>query len=784
MNNNPSPSAVPARATAVLLALLAAANIIGGGWLLMLHGSPYYLVAGLGLAAIAAGLWMRSGAARPGYAAWLALTLAWSLWEVGLDWWQLVPRLWIWFVIGAWLALPWMGRSLGQLHRWTAPRQAAPLMLALLATALAGIAALLTPAPAREGQLVSSAAPQPAAGATSDWPSYGGTAAGQRYAPAAQITPANVQGLQVAWHFHTGDKPGPGDPTEITNENTPLEVGGNLYLCTPHSIAIALDAATGREKWRFDPKLQSPVGFKHFEHMTCRGVSYHDDAAYQITGQSCPQRILLPTADARLIALDANTGQPCPGFGQGGTVNLDVRVGPHAPGGYYSTSPPAVTRDLVIVGGHVSDNVSTNEPSGVIRAFDVHDGHLVWAWDSGQPDDPADIAGTKDFTHNSPNMWSVPSVDEALGLVYLPMGNQTPDQWGGQRTEASERVSAGVVALDVATGRMRWWHQFVHHDLWDMDVGGQPSLVDLDTADGRVPALVASTKQGSLYVLDRRTGKAILQVDEKPVPQGAAPGDRTAATQPMSRLSFSPPPLREADMWGSTALDQLWCRVRFRSLRYDGMFTPPSLQGSLVYPGNFGVFDWGGVSVDPVRQWLVANPDTMAFISRLIPKSESPSGEHSHGEANGIKYVAGIPFDIQLEPFLSPLGVPCQAPPWGFVAGVDLRSATIAWQHRNGTIRDSSFLPLPFPLGVPSLGGTIVTAGGVAFLSGTLDNYLRAYDAANGRELWKARLPAGGQSTPMSFADAKGRQFVVVTAGGHGSLGTKPGDDVIAYALP
>jgi quinoprotein glucose dehydrogenase len=317
-----------------------------------------------------------------------------------------------------------------------------------------------------------------------------------------------------------------------------------------------------------------------------------------------------------------------------------------------------------------------------------------------------------------------------------------------------------------------------------MDVGGQPSLTDLDTADGRVPALIASTKQGSIYVLDRRSGKALLQVDEQPVPQGAVQGDRTSPTQPMSRLNFSPKPLRESDMWGSTALDQLWCRVRFRSLRYEGMFTPPSLQGSLVYPGNFGVFDWGGISVDPLRQWLIANPDTMAFISRLIPKSESPQGEHSHGEANGIKHVAGIPFDIQLEPFLSPLGIPCQAPPWGFVAGVDLRRGAIAWQHRNGTIRDSSVLPLPFPLGVPSLGGTIVTAGGVAFLSGTLDNYVRAYDAASGRELWKARLPAGGQSTPMSFADAKGKQFVVVTAGGHGSLGTKPGDDVIAYALP
>lgn len=780
-----------ALATALVLALLALVLLAGGAWLAALHGSWYYVLAGAALLAVGWLLLSGRRAALPAYAAWLAATTAWALWEVRLDWWQLVPRVWLWWVLGLWLLVPWVRRALPAPPTEVVRARPGALPVALFAVFVVGVIALARPVPASQGELAPAAAPAPTTNvepgrAAPDWPSYGAGPGGTRYSPLAQITPANASQLRVAWHYHSGDKPGPGDPTETTDENTPIKVGDSLYLCTPHSIAIALDAATGQERWRFDPKITSPVGFKHFEHMTCRGLAFHDDAAAgsATPAATCPRRIFLPTADARLIALDADTGRPCADFGHGGTVDLRTRIGPFQPGGYYSTSPPAVTRQLVIVGGHVSDNVSTDEPSGVVRAFDVHDGHLVWAWDAGRPDDTGPPAPGRVYTRNSPNMWSVPSVDESLGLVYLPMGNQTPDQWGAQRTPESERLSAGIVALDLATGHLRWWHQFTHHDLWDMDVGGQPSLIDLRTPDGTVPALVASTKQGSVYVLDRRDGRALVETDETAVPQGAVQGDHTAPTQPVSRLNFDPPRLHERDMWGSTPFDQLWCRIQFRSLRYDGMFTPPSLRGSLVYPGNFGVMDWGGVSVDPARKIMIANPSYMAFLSRLIPKDEHRSDGQQHGEANGIKQVQGIPYDIQLQPFLSPLGIPCQAPPWGYVAGVDLQTDRIAWMHRNGTIRDSAPLPLPLPLGVPSLGGTIVTAGGVAFLSGTLDYYLRAYDVRDGRELWKARLPAGGQATPISIADRHGRQLVVVTAGGHGSLGTKAGDDVIAYALP
>lgn len=805
--------------SAFVVALCGAAMLLGGIRLMNESGSLYFTVAGALLLLVAVFLLFRARIAIPLYTLFLLGSAGWAVWEVGFDWWQLLPRLDVWFVLGLWLLLPWPRRGLGRDPYLATARGTGGgfLFVGLLVVAIIGLVGVFRPVPDLAGEFAMNDVSGPqgdrAARADGDWTDYGGSPYGQRYSPLKQITPENVSQLQVAWKLQTGDLPGPDDPTETTAENTPLKVGDTVYLCTPHSRVIAVDAATGAKRWEFDPKIQSPVGFKHWEHMTCRGVSYHDDARYAaalipapattaagapapastaplpanvLAAGTCPRRLFLPTADARLIAINADNGQVCDDFGDKGTVNLRANIGPFTPGGYYSTSPPAVTKDLVIIGGHVTDNESTDEPSGVIRAYDVHDGHLVWNWDPGRPDDTAPIAPDGTYTRNAPNMWSVFSVDENLGLLYLPMGNQTPDQYAATRTPTSEKYGAGLVALDVATGKVKWNYQFTHHDLWDMDVGGQPTLVDLATDNGVKPAILASTKQGSIYVLDRRDGTPIYPIREVPRPQGAVSGDHTAATQPMSDLNMAPPDLREADMWGTTPFDMLWCRVRFRSLRYEGMYTPPSLQGSLVYPGNFGVFDWGGVSVDPTRQLLLANPSYMAFQSRLIPNDQLAKVEVAapKSETEGIKQAKGIPYAIELSPFLSPLGIPCQTPPWGYVAGVDLRTGKTIWKHRNGTILDSAPLPIPMPLGVPSMGGMVTTAGGLTFLSGTLDYYLRAYDVRTGRKLWEARLPAGGQATPMSYADDKGNQYILVVAGGHGSLGTKQGDWVIAYSLP
>lgn len=786
------------RLLGVLLLLMGLALLAGGIKLSQLGGSLYYLIAGIGFALSGVLLLALRRIALGLYGLVLLGSTLWALWEVGLDWWQLVPRLSLWFALGVVLLLPWARRPLlgqpGKLNTGL-------LSLAVVLSGATAVASQFTFPGEIKGELgrdsteLSSTAPAMPDG---DWQAYGRTEFGDRYSPLRQITPNNVHKLEEAWRIRTGDLPTSDDPVELTNENTPLKVNGKLYACTAHSKVLALDPDTGAEIWRFDPQIKSPVGFKGFAHMTCRGVSYYDENNYvnmdgapapkiseagQAVVRSCPRRLYLPTADARLIAINADTGKVCEGFGNQGVVDLTQGIGPFTAGGYYSTSPAAITRELVIIGGHVTDNESTNEPSGVIRAYDVHDGRLVWNWDSDNPDETAPLAPGKTYSRNSANMWSLASVDEKLGMVYLPLGNQTPDQWGADRTPGAEKFSAGIVALDLATGKVRWNYQFTHHDLWDMDVGSQPTLLDLKTADGVKPALIAPTKQGSLYVLDRRDGSAIVPIREIPAPQGAVKGDHTAPTQARSDLNLLGPDLTEAAMWGASPFDQMLCRIQFRELRYEGQYTPPSEQGSLIYPGNVGVFNWGGVSVDPVRQLLFTSPNYMAFVSKMVPRAEVAEGSKRESETSGVQPNTGAPYAVIMHPFMSPLGVPCQAPAWGYVAGIDLTTNKVVWKHKNGTSRDSSPIPIGLPVGVPSMGGSMVTAGGLGFLSGTLDQYLRAYDVNTGKELWKSRLPAGGQATPMTYTGKDGQQYVLVMAGGHGSLGTKMGDYVIAYKL-
>ncbi|MBU0892723.1 MAG: membrane-bound PQQ-dependent dehydrogenase, glucose/quinate/shikimate family [Gammaproteobacteria bacterium] len=672
-----------------------------------------------------------------------------------------------------------------------------------------------------------------------EWHAYGRTGGGQRYSPLDQIDPANVAKLQVAWEHRTGDMRGqPGDPEETTFQVTPLKIDNRLFLCTPHQSVIALDATTGAALWRYDPQIQGELALQH---LTCRGLSYrpatattaapagnanahpavanavptqpatatlelassipntprNPSAGQPIAARSapaargdCDAKLYMPTADGRVLALDPETGAVCTNFGNGtGQIDLWANMPNVKPGSYYSTSPVVVAKDLLIVGGTVLDNVSTQEASGVIRAFDATTGALVWNWDAGNPENTAPLPVGERYTPNSPNSWSISSVDAALGMVYVPLGNQPPDQWGGNRSEAAEKYSSSVVALDLATGKVRWVFQTVRHDLWDYDVPSQPSLIDLTVNGQTIPALVQPTKQGELFVLDRRTGQPVLPVTEVPAPQGAAEGDYTALTQPQSALSFAPPALTEKDMWGATMFDQLACRIAFKRLRYEGRYTPPSEEGSLIYPGNFGVFNWGSVSVDPQRQTVFATPTYLAFTSQLVRRKDNVTHyvqgkDGPKGSLPALNENVGAPFAVKLGPFTSPLGLPCQEPPWGYVAAADLTTGKVAWMHRNGTVRDSSPLPLPFRMGVPNLGGPIMTAGGVAFLSGTLDNYVRAYDVRSGSEIWRSRLPAGGQATPMTYLGADGRQYLLVVAGGHGSLGTKAGDHVIAYALP
>ena len=613
-----------------------------GAWLAVLGGSIYYVLAGIALLGSAWLLFRGRSAGLFVYAAVLIVTMAWALWEVGFDFWQLAPRGDLLVPLGILLLLPWVTRGLAPRAQLTSGAGLA-LALSLLLSGGIAITALFNHPNDQNGVLPSRSLGSVAYfAAPGDWPAYAGTWAGLKWSPLAQIRPDNVKKLDVAWHVHTGDLKRPSDPGEFTYEMTPIKVGDLLYLCTPHDIVIALDPVTGKTRWRFDPH----VNVNGTQHMSCRGVSYYDSNAapggppMPPRAQDCSTRIFVATNDARLIALDAASGRPCADFGNGGQLSLVPQYPGYREGWYQFTSAPLVTRGLVVLAGAVFDNRSVKMPSGVVRAFDAKSGRLVWNFDPGNPNQTAPIGPNQRYSLSSPNSWSTSAADEQLGMIYLPFGMGAVDQYGAQ-------AAAHDRAIRQQHRRARQRDRQAQMGVPDRPprpVGhgrpAQPALIDLPIGGATVPALVQTTKTGNIFVLDRRTGKPIVPVTERAVPDNPAPGDTLSATQPFSALSLMPlARIREADMWGATMLDQLSCRIAFRKLRYDGVFTPPSTQGSLVYPGNFGVMDWGGMAYDPVHATAFANPDYMAFLSKLTAKRPA-DGRRPRPTAGSIPIMA------------------------------------------------------------------------------------------------------------------------------------------------
>lgn len=617
-----------------------------------------------------------------------------------------------------------------------------------------------------------------------EWPAYGNDPGGARYSPLTDINRANVKDLEVAWTYRTGDVSDGSKTAETSQfEATPIMVDGVLFISSPFNRVIALDAETGAERWTYNPKIDLSVPYG--DGLTCRGVSTWLDRRGN-SREVCRRRIFIATNDGRLIALDAATGTPCSGFGQGGEVELTSGVGNFRPGEYHVTSPPAVAGDLVIVGSAISDNQRTDAPSGVVRAFDARTGSLRWKWDP-IPQDPKDAAW-KSWKRSSAlrtgaaNVWSLISVDAARDLAFLPTSSPSPDFYGGERA-GDNHYSDSVVALRASSGKIVWHFQVVHHDVWDYDVPAQPALINLVRNGKEIPAVAVATKMGHIFVLHRETGRPLFPVEERAVPQRGAPGESLSPTQPfpVKPAPLGPRKLSPEDAWGITQADREWCRERIGSLRYEGIFTPPSLQGSIIFPGNVGGAHWGGVSFHPGHSTLIVNTNRFPFVVKLIPQDRYQAEVKANPRAD-ISRQAGSRFAMSRDVLRTPRGVLCNAPPWGTLAAIDLRTGILRWEVPLGTIPALAVAPGSSEWGSPNLGGSIVTGGGLVFIGAAMDTYLRAFDIETGKEAWKGLLPASAQATPMTYR-IKGKQYVVIAAGGHGRLGTKLGDYVVAFAL-
>ncbi|MBO9589741.1 membrane-bound PQQ-dependent dehydrogenase, glucose/quinate/shikimate family [Devosia sp.] len=786
----------------------------GGLWLISLGGSWYYLPAGIGLLLTAWFLLQRSINALWVYVVTYTATLAWALWESGLDGWAQVPRLVAPTVVLI-LVLTTVPTLRGSVRRFGRALTAATVLAALgvIGVANQGIEASLAqeaeepaevaPATPNAPQATVPTAPpaEPSYVALetgADWPAYGGTHRALRYSPLEEITKDNVTDLEKIWEFRTGDLPQDDEP--FGNQNTPVKVGDRLYICSAMNKIFALDAATGTQFWTFDPDVSTDaLGYN----ASCRGLVYFEDPT-AAQGELCATRVVNLTHDARMIALDTETGQLCPDFGNGGIVNLMQGIGDVAPGFYAPTSPPTLVRGVLVVGSQVSDNQERSAPSGVIRGFNAVTGELKWAWDMGRPGENGLPAEGEVYTEGTPNSWTIASGDDELGLVYIPMGNSAVDYWGGDRSEAENTYSTAVVALNVETGDVAWHYQTVHYDVWDYDLGGQGSLVDFPTPDGPVPAIIMPSKQAQFYILDRATGEPLVNIEERPAPQGGVEPDRLSPTQPYVTdfPNLLKPMLTEAQMWGATPLDQLWCRIQFRQAAYEGVYTPPTVdQPWIQFPGYNGGTDWGGIAVDPVNGVLIANYNNMPNYNQLVSREEvdamgvrsinDPSydpaaGSGSHGS---ISPQAESPYGIRVNagwrvPFT---GLLCKQPPYGGIAAIDLNTREFLWDRPFGSARKNGpfGIPsmLPVDIGTPNNGGGVVTASGLFFIAAATDDLFRAVDTETGEELWQVELPAGGQATPMTY-EAGGKQIIVINAGGHDFMETPIGDYFIAYALP
>jgi quinoprotein glucose dehydrogenase len=616
-----------------------------------------------------------------------------------------------------------------------------------------------------------------------DWPVYGHDAGGMRFSPLTQITRENVAQLKVAWTFHTGDiSDGSGGRKRSGFETTPILVDGTLYLTTGFNRVIALDPETGKQRWAYDPLVEQAADYG--DGLINRGVATWLDPD-RAEGKLCHRRIFEATLDARLIALDAATGAGCPDFGASGQLSLR-NVARYLPGQYHMTSAPTVIDDIVVVGSAINDNSRVDMPSGVVRAFDARTGALRWSWEPLPPNEPgSEKNGGKAWRTGAGNAWSTIVADPERGLVFVPTGSASPDYYGGLRL-GDNKWANSVVALRAKSGELAWGFQLVHHDLWDYDSASPPLLATIVHDGKKIPVVIQGNKTGFLYVLNRDTGVPVFPVEERAVPKSDISGEVASPTQP---FPLAPPALvpqhySADDAWGITLADREACLTVMQGLRNEGVFTPPSVQGTLTVPGNVGGMNWSGYAFDPQHGLLVVNvnnlPAKVRMISQFkIDKDSDNNTDTAHGEYG---WQRGAAFGMFRQFLFSPLGLPCVPPPWGTLVAVDMTTGTIRWQVPLGEMAPGK----PVPPGSINLGGPILTAGGLVFIAGTWDPFIRAFDVETGKEIWKAQLPAGGHAMPMTYQMREnGKQYVVIAAGGHAKVEEEPqGDSLVAFTLP
>ena len=805
-----SPRGVAGWAITILayaLLLLGLAMLLGGAYLIYLGGTLYFFLAGMGTLAAAVmlllglpgGVWL--------YGVVVAATFAWSLWEIAVKGWMpiwhldLMARTGFMAVLLA-IALFLLPALYRRGYYQPALPYAGPLLgIVILAGYASAVVWLVSEsAPANPATATTEDNHQPSAPDSTDWVAYGGSNLAQRFSIADQITPHNVDQLEVAWEFNTGDEP-PSDAAPYAFQNTPQKIGDSLYVCTQSNQVFALDPGTGEPQWHFDPEVTQEAQ-EHVFSTTCRAVAYFEAPE---AVEECPRRILLGTLDGRLIALNAEDGTPCSEFGDNGTVDLTDRMDPQAPGLLSNTSGPTVVNGMVVVGHQVTDNQRRDAPSGAVRAYDAITGEWQWTWDAVWTTPDQQPPEGEVYPRGTPNVWTAISADEELGLVYLPTGNPTNDQYGGDRRPGDDEYTASLVAVEADSGEVRWHFTTVVHDLWDYDLGAQPALIDFPTDDGPRAAVVQATKYGQVFVFDRATGEPLLPIEQRPVPQGAIEGDWTNEYQHFSpgmpNLGSLPGQEVEhftgAHTWGTTPFDHLYCRIQFERMRYEGMFTPPTLnhpEGMLQFPGILGGVNWGSAAFDLDNDLMIVNNNRMPSRVALYPREEADEMESiapiGEDDASYIDQEAqpmlGAPVAAERGAWLSPLDMPCAAPPWGLLSATDLTSGEIVWSRPIGTSFDQGPWGIPTRLkmtvGAPTSAGPVTTAGGMTFIGATMDNYIRGFANATGEMLWEKRLPAGGQATPMTYMH-EGRQYVVIAAGGAFQAETRQGDSVMAYAL-